>query len=137
MQRLYHNRLFTESLDDSDLLRQHSKLFKVDQSIHLCLVPIVEERQVLLEYREERNERGRGAALKFTVLGHVVKWVHEASQVIHCLAVLGGNLLPRGPLTLYQAVIQTTQNVKHGVEVLLLPTPFYKRERERERKRNY
>ena len=98
---VYHNRLLTVVLDDSDLLREHAQFLKVDESINLCLIAIVEEGQVLLEDGEEWDERGCGAPLQLSVLGHIVERVHEASQVLHHLTVLGGDLLPRGALTLH------------------------------------
>ena len=109
----YHYRLLTEVLNDSDLLGEHTKLFKVDESINLCLIAIIKKCQVLLEYWEEGYEGRCGIPLKFTILGHVVEGIHEASQVIHGLAVLGWHFLPCGLLTLDQTMIETTQNVKH------------------------
>lgn len=99
--QFYHNRLLTVVFDDSDLLREHAQFLKVDKSIDLCLIAVIEEGQVLLEDWEEWDERGRGAPLQLSVLGHVVERVHKASQVVHHLTVLGGNLLPRRTLTLH------------------------------------
>ena len=92
-------------LDDSYLLREHPKFFKIDEAINLSLVAIIEKCQVFLENWEERDERGCGASLEFTVLGHIVEWVHETSEVVHGLAILGGHLLPRRSLPLNKAMV--------------------------------
>lgn len=72
-----------EALDDSDLLRESPQLLKVDQPTDLSLVPLVEERQVLLDDGEEGNEGRVRGALQLSILGHVVERVHESSQILH------------------------------------------------------
>ena len=111
--------------DDSYLLGEHTQLLEVDKTVHLCLIAVVEEGQVLLEDGEEGDERGRGIPLQFTVLGHVMERVHEAGEVIHGLTVLGGHLLPSRLLTLNKTMVQSTQNMEHRVEILLFLTPLY------------
>ena len=124
----HHNGLLAEMFDDSYLLGEHTQFLKVDKTVHLCLIAVIEEGQVLLEDGEERDERGRGIPLQFTVLGHVMERVHEAGEVIHGLTVLGRHLLPSRLLTLDKTMVQSTQNVEHRVEILLFFTPLYQYE---------
>lgn len=74
--------MLAERLDGPDLQRQSPQLLKVDHSLHLGLVPLVEERQVLLDDGEERDEGWAGGTLQLPILGHVVERVHEAGQVL-------------------------------------------------------
>lgn len=60
---------------------------------------LVQEGEVLLDYREQRDD-GRLHALAaqdVAVLGHVPGWVEHVLQVLKKLLVLAGKFLPRAP----------------------------------------
>ena len=59
----YHDWLGAIGADDSDLLREHAQFLKVHQAVHLCLVAVIEEGQVLLDDGEEGDEGWGGVAL--------------------------------------------------------------------------
>ena len=64
------------------MLRQHSQFLKVHKTVDLRLVPVKEERKVLLDDGEEGDKRRLGGSLELTVLGHVVERVHVAHKVL-------------------------------------------------------
>lgn len=68
--------------DHSDLLGKPSQFLKVDQTFNLGLVALVQEGEVLLGDGEEGHQRWVSGALKLTILGHVVKWIHIACHVL-------------------------------------------------------
>ena len=74
----HHYWCLTELPNVPDLLRQHPQLLKVDQPIHLGLVAIKQEGEVLLDDGEEGDEGRVGGSLELPVLCHVVEWIHVA-----------------------------------------------------------
>ncbi len=78
----YNNSLLTICLDQSNLSGKHPQFLEIDKSLDLCLVAIKKEGEILLDDREEGNEWGGRAALELSVLSHIVKWIHEPSQVL-------------------------------------------------------
>ena len=74
--------------DDSNLAGEAPELLKVDQPIHLSLVALIEECEVLLDDGEEGNQRRYGGTLELPVLGHVMKGIHVADQVLQDITTM-------------------------------------------------
>ena len=72
----------TESFNNPDLSREHPQFLKVDQTVDNGVVTIKEEREVFLDDGKEWYQRGLCLALEFTVLDHIVKRIHERTQIL-------------------------------------------------------
>jgi hypothetical protein len=107
----------------ANLLGDHAQLLKVDQLLDARIVAQMDEGQVLLDHRIERNDRMVAVQLggdHLPVLGHVARRVHQVLEVAEQLLVFGGQLLPREPQSRNGRMAQPRNDREQRIEVFAL-----------------
>ena len=102
------------------LLGEHPKLLEVDEAVDVALVAQVDERQVLVDHRIDRDDRRPRVGDEVAVTPEVHRRVHEGEHVGQRPGVLDRNLVPGGLEPADDDVVEAGDDGKHGVEVLSL-----------------